>query len=352
MTHFLNEKRTPLFRQSLHQQAPELVELERLIVTHPSRLEYRVIETVEYNEQAFPIYAIDLGQHQPGKPALLICGGVHGIERIGVQVVIAQLKVWLERLKWERSLQQCFNEINVTVLPIINPVGLFLNRRSNGRGVDLMRNAPIDSQQGSFLVSGQRFSPRLPWYRGKEDRLELENLSLEKEIKRLSSLSPLLISIDCHSGFGMRDRLWFPYAYRRRPMRDIAPVVALKLLWENSYPNHQYIFEPQSNHYLTHGDLWDYFYKCFGRKDCTFLPLTLEMGSWNWVRKRPLQLFRVGGLFNPLVPHRQQRALRRHLPLMDFLRHAVHSYQQWLPNDQEKQHLTQVAQSLWYRMQE
>ncbi|NVJ60636.1 MAG: DUF2817 domain-containing protein [Gammaproteobacteria bacterium] len=331
------------------QRLPELVELERITKATQVPCHTRIIQQVECGDYRLPIYAIDLGDMREGKPSLILVGGIHGIERIGAQVVIAQLKVWLERLKWERSLQQGLAEINITLIPIVNPVGMMLNRRGNGNKVDLMRNSPIESEDGSLLVSGQRFSKWLPWFRGSKQQLEPESLALQEEIAAITRRSPFTLSIDCHSGFGMHDRIWFPYAYRRRPMKDIAPIIALKLLWESSYPNHQYIFEPQSNHYMTHGDLWDYFYKKFGRNGNTFLPLTLEMGSWNWVRKRPLQMLRLEGLFNPLVPHRKRRALRRHLPLMDFLRHATHSYKNWLPTGLQVEKLQQMAHSLWYR---
>lgn len=333
----------------LKQKLPELVELRRVVAEHQDLCRSRVLHHVKHGDYSLPINAIDLGENKSNVPSLLLIGGIHGIERIGAQVVIAQLKVWLERLKWERSLRQCFNEINVTLIPIVNPVGMLLNQRSNANGVDLMRNAPIESEEASLLVSGQRLAKWLPWYRGNPDQLEPESCALQQEIARVTKHSPFTLSIDCHSGFGLRDRLWFPYAYRRRPMKDIAPIMALKLLWESSYPNHQYIFEPQSNHYLTHGDLWDYFYKGFGRNGNAFLPLTLEMGSWNWVKKRPLQMLRLEGLFNPLVPHRKRRALRRHLPLMDFFRHATQSYMNWLPNHEQVDKLRQMAQSLWYR---
>ncbi|MEE4246230.1 MAG: M14 family zinc carboxypeptidase [Kangiellaceae bacterium] len=332
----------------LRQRLPELIELERLTHNFADSITLRTLQHIQYRDLDLPIYAIDIGQPSPSKPNLLICGGIHGIERIGAQVVISLLNVWLERLRWERSLGQCFEQISATIIPIVNPVGMFRNIRANGNGVDLMRNSPIDAEKAPFLVSGQRFSSWLPWYRGDQQNLELENQVLEQEVARLTDSSEMTISIDCHSGFGFRDRIWFPYAYRRRPMNDIAPIVALKLLWENSYPNHRYIFEPQSNHYMTHGDLWDYFYKKYGRNNHKFLPLTLEMGSWNWVRKRPLQLLKFEGLFNPLVPHRQQRTLRRHLPLMDFFRHAVQSYQNWLPDEHQSSSLSQMAYSLWY----
>ena len=83
--------------------------------------------------------------------------------------------------------------------------------------------------------------------------------------------------MDCHSGFGFRDRIWFPYAHRRAPI------------------------EPQSQQYFAHGDLWDHLYmQSCAQAQGIFLPLTLEMGSWLWVKKNPRQLFSRHGIFNPL----------------------------------------------------
>ena len=50
-----------------------------------------------------------------------------------------------------------------------------------------------------------------------------------------------------------------------------------------------------------------------------FLPWTLEMGSWAWVRKNPLQVFQALGFFNPIKPHRYARTMRRHARLVEFL---------------------------------
>ena len=133
-------------------------------------------------------------------------------------------------------------------------------------------------------------------------------------------------------------------------MRRIGSVMALKLIWEQAYPNHTYRFEPQSAHYLTHGDLWDYFYKQVNRtSEGVFLPLTLEMGSWRWIRKRPRQLFRLEGFFNPLVPHRHQRVLRSHMPWIDFLLNAAASHENWLPGSDEESMLREAAIMHWYR---
>jgi hypothetical protein len=80
----------------------------------------------------------------------------------------------------------------------------------------------------------------------------------------------------------------------------------------------------------------------------TFLPLTMEMGSWRWVKKNPLQLASIDGLFNPVKPHRLQRALRGHIVLMEFLIRAVRAYQNWMPDLHKSQQLRQEAMKLWY----
>ncbi|MGZ3809736.1 MAG: zinc carboxypeptidase, partial [Bacteriovorax sp.] len=49
-----------------------------------------------------------------------------------------------------------------------------------------------------------------------------------------------------------------------------------------------------------------------------FIPWTLEMGSWIWLKKNPMQLFSKTGLFNPVAPHRYQRTMRRHYILIEF----------------------------------
>lgn len=99
---------------------------------------------------------------------------------------------------------------------------------------------------------------------------------------------------------------------------------ALKNIFVQSHSHHRYIIEPQSLQYLAHGDLWDHLYlQALRHIDRVFLPLTLEMGSWLWVKKNPRQLFSRHGIFNPLIEHRQQRVLRQHQLLLDFLSRAA-----------------------------
>ena len=343
--------RSAELRREFKQKIPELLELERLIRQHSQHLRVRSEIRLNLADKQFPLYSLTLGSAQEDAPTLLLTGGMHGIERIGSQVLLAWLHTILQRLQWDSGLQQQLQQVQLVLVPILNPVGMYLNQRANGHGVDLNRNAPIDAEGPvPLLGGGHRLGPFLPWYRGrKRGQMEAENIALEKLLQRQVFNRPFSAVIDLHSGLGMRDRLWFPHAYRQQPIRCIADYVALKLLWERNYPNHTYVIEPQSIHYLSHGDLWDYFYyQSRAQQQPHFLPLTLEMGSWLWVKKSPRQLFNWAGLFNPQMRHRQARVLRRHLQLLDFMLAATINHRQWLPDQQQANLLTQTARSLWF----
>lgn len=333
-------------------EIPELTALERIIELGAQRLESRVVRRVDVGAGVtLPIYAVMLGNPDPALPAVGYFGGVHGLERIGSEVVIAYLQSLVMRLQWDSTLHQQLESVRLVFMPIVNPGGLLLGTRANPRGVDLMRNSPVVAEEPvPFLIGGQRWSARLPWYRGKAGvGLELENQAVYEVVAQELLPRPFSVSVDCHSGFGTSDRIWFPYAHTRTPIPHLAEVQALKSIFSQSNSHHRYIFEPQSLQYLTHGDVWDHLYQqACARAQGMFLPLTLEMGSWLWVKKNPRQLFSRHGIFNPLIEHRQQRVLRQHQQFLDFLSRAACGHALWVPTDEQRTaHHAQALQD-WY----
>ena len=234
---------------------------------------------------------------------------------------------------------------------LVNPGGMALGQRANPAGVDLMRNAPIHPTTVSTpLVGGQRWSPRLPWYNGRPGApMEVEAQALIDCVERLTGSARLAIAIDLHSGFGVIDRLWLPYARTRAPVPHIAELYALRELLDRTLPNHVYKVEPTARTYTIAGDLWDYLYDRAVERGRRLLPLTLEMGSWAWVRKNPVQALTALGRFNPIKPHRLRRTLRRHLPLLDFLFRAALSCDAWSElSADERARLERAAFAEWY----
>ena len=328
---------------------PELQELERLVEVGQDWLETRRLGEVESLGRRFPLLCLCLGTGRRRCPAVGFFGGIHGLERIGSRVVLAFLAGLLARLPWDALLRRQLDNLRLVFMPLVNPGGMWAATRCNPRGVDLMRNAPVDSREHPLpFLGGQRLSARLPWYRGRpEDGMEVESQALCRVVEEELLTRRFSIALDCHSGFGLMDRIWFPHAHTVAPMARLAEVYALNELFEHSYPSHCYLFEPQSRNYLAHGDLWDYL--CLGAgQERVFLPLTLEMGSWAWVRKSPRQLFSREGLFNPGPPHRLKRTLRRHLLWLDFLSRAASSHRDWLPRGSARDEHQGAALARWY----
>ncbi len=330
---------------------PQLVELERIIEAGGAHLQVETACEVDFSGRKLPVYAIALGNADADAPAVGFFGGVHGLERIGAEVVIAYLQSLVTRLQWDNTLHRQLESLRMVFMPLVNPGGIALGTRANPNGVDLMRNAPVEAAaKVPYLIGGQRISARLPWYRGPAGQpMETENQAVCRVVERELLGREFSLAIDCHSGFGISDRLWFPYAHTAEPIAHLPELHALKDIFLQTHNHHRYIFEPQSRQYLAHGDLWDHLYlQSRQTVERIFLPLTLEMGSWVWVKKNPRQLFSRHGIFNPLIEHRHQRVLRRHLPMLDFFSRAVCGNRLWRPGGAARE--THLAEALrhWY----
>ena len=332
---------------------PEMTDFQSLIAEFGSRARVRKVAEVNHRGTTHPLLSLSIGSEDPRAPSLGFFAGAHGLERIGTEVVLAYLHTLLELMRWDQTITERLKYSRLVFMPLINPMGLIKRTRSNGNGVDLIRNSPLDAEEpGGPIYRGHRISPRLPWYRGPAGaELEVETKALFEVVETELLQSTVSISVDVHSGFGALDRFWFPYAHSRRPFPFLAEAMRLKELFDISYPHHFYVVEPMSRQYTIHGDPWDYLFERQRRRPGAgfFLPCTLEMGSWIWLKKNPFQIFLKHGVFNPVVPHRRKRILRRHLNLFDFLHRAILSPEAWLHQaaDARRRHVER-AMGLWY----
>lgn len=85
-----------------------------------------------------PIHAYSFGR---GECHILFLSGVHGDETEGVDLS--------KRLLGEFSQEFLFN-VRLTMIPSLNPDGVFSNKRVNARGVDLNRNLPTRDWSPDF----------------------------------------------------------------------------------------------------------------------------------------------------------------------------------------------------------
>lgn len=330
---------------------PELLELQRIVDCASTHVTVRHLCEIAADSRQFPVYSLSLGNPDPKAPAVGFFAGIHGLERIGTQVLLTYLQSVLARLEWDDLLHQQLAKVRLVFMPLVNPGGMWRGTRCNPNGIDLMRNAPVDAtEKVPFMLGGHRISSRLPWYRGLAAApMELENQAVCRAVDEDLLTHDFSLTLDCHSGFGVRDRIWFPHAHTVMPIQHLAEIHALENLFDQTYPNHNYLFEPQSHQYLAHGDLWDHLYlKAVAKADRVFLPLTLEMGSWLWIKKSPRQLLSRLGIFNPLAAHRQQRVLRRHMSWLDFLTRAACGHPRWMPAGTLREKHELAARARWY----
>jgi protein MpaA len=129
------------------------------------------------------LYASEPLSRLKGRHPLLLMGGVHGDEPLGVHLAEKTLELLIEdggktqpefRLPW-------------VLIPILNVDGYKANTRVNGRGVDLNRNYPSKSWAPGF--EKERYNP------GPSAGSEAE---IKAVVNLIQDLRPRLI-IHCHS---------------------------------------------------------------------------------------------------------------------------------------------------------
>jgi len=79
--------------------APHLFKLESLI--QQAKLlggRHQILAEVSDGQQSWPVHALEMGSSDPGAPAIGFIGGVHGLERIGAEVVMEHLGALVNQL--------------------------------------------------------------------------------------------------------------------------------------------------------------------------------------------------------------------------------------------------------------
>ncbi|MCB9063063.1 MAG: hypothetical protein H6622_16185 [Halobacteriovoraceae bacterium] len=289
---------------------------------------------IKHKKRDYPIVSFVIGPKDKCVPTFGLFGGVHGLERVGTHVVINYLTSLFQQLTWDMELRNFFKNFRFVSIPLINPAGMATYQRSNPNGVDIMRNSPVDSiDEGTPFISGHRISNLIPWYRGEKGIIESETQLVIDFVTKYLFNSPASISLDVHSGFGMVDRIWYPYAKTSSDFPRKKESLVISELLDRTIPHHVYKFESQADSYIISGDLWDHLFDLHyndpQNENSVYIPFTLEMGSWNWVRKNPSQIFSLLGMFNPMKRHRHSRTMRRHLLLLDYLLRVTKNYPAW-----------------------
>ena len=125
---------------SLTHTLPELDDILRLIEMGGEHVQARTLCRVEVGGKVFEVPSVSLGNPAREAPAIGYFGGVHGLERIGAEVVIAYLASLVQRLRWDEVLHHQLSQLRMVFMPLVNPGGLWLGTRVSGRGAPAVIN--------------------------------------------------------------------------------------------------------------------------------------------------------------------------------------------------------------------
>ncbi|HEY4804330.1 MAG TPA: M14 family zinc carboxypeptidase, partial [Paraburkholderia sp.] len=81
---------------------------------------------IEVRGRTFSLYVAAIGSRDPAAPAIGFFGGIHGLERIGSQLVLDYMRALVGRLAWDELLMQQLESVRIVFAPIFNPGGMWL----------------------------------------------------------------------------------------------------------------------------------------------------------------------------------------------------------------------------------
>lgn len=113
----------------------ELIQRLTAIARHPS-VDAHNLGEFEANGRAYPIFTLDMGAPGPGKPNVMIAGGIHGDEPGGVETALRFLETNVDN-------DALLSRFHFVVFPCNNPTGWELDTRENWQGIDLNRQFAV-----------------------------------------------------------------------------------------------------------------------------------------------------------------------------------------------------------------
>lgn len=115
------------------------------------------IETVGYSQSGGHVIKALIISDNPGtiegEPAVRLTGGIHGDEKIGIELLLRFIEYITYNYGKDPAVTDMINSRYICIIPVLNPDGLESGSRYNSRGVDLNRNF---NDSGSHWTAGSR----------------------------------------------------------------------------------------------------------------------------------------------------------------------------------------------------
>jgi Zinc carboxypeptidase. len=180
----------------------EYEDLRTILDQGSASFEIRTVYETTVRGRQFAVHTASIGSTDPLAPAIGFFGGIHGLERIGSQLVLDYMRALLARLEWDELLVRQLQSIRLIFMPIVNPAACGRHAgQSQWSRSDAQCAAECADERVPLLAGGQRVGAWLPWYRGRQgEPMEPEAAALLRVVETEMAGRPLSIALDCHSG--------------------------------------------------------------------------------------------------------------------------------------------------------
>lgn len=118
--------------------------MARWNATYPGLVELRTIGLSHLERPLIDVVVTDESVPAAGKLAPILDGGHHGNEYEGAEAMLYTVDTLLENHAGNATVRQMLRNLEVHVVPVVNPDGWVAGTRFNGNGVNLNRNYDID----------------------------------------------------------------------------------------------------------------------------------------------------------------------------------------------------------------
>jgi hypothetical protein len=212
-------------------------ELRRLALRDGVEL-VRVGESVEGRA----LWALRMGN--PEGPRWRVLGAHHGDEASSSELALAVAAALLEEPAWQGLLE----ELEVWILPVVNPDGLLSASRNNANGVDLNRNYAHQWRDSVFSGEAPFTEPEV------------------RAIRAYSSYLPPTLGLSVHSG---AQNIGYPWNYTRTDTPEEAGLLALGETYGQACAQPDFYVTNGADWYITYGDTNDWSLAAHGVWDFT-----------------------------------------------------------------------------------
>ena len=183
--------------------------LDRLSLLEKTSQKIVTIETIGRSSLGKPIRAVRISRTKDTDTHALFVGGIHGLEHIGVEMILWLIDTLTKQYEEDTRITELLSEIEVCLVPVVNPDGYEKHQRKNARGVDINRNFGVGFSNHGFWNRNKWF----PFYPGPYAYSEPETRAIKDLIER----NHFTVAVSFHSFGG---RINFPYGHTKKRAKD------------------------------------------------------------------------------------------------------------------------------------